>query len=304
MRVLIVGSGFVGRAVAAELVRSGDEAVVASRRRPRDCVHPWLPLDATDAAACRRAVADAAPDRLVLVHGPSDVTWCEAHPEEASRGHAGATRALAEAAQGRRIVLISTDNVFDGAAPSNDERAVPRPANAYGAAKLRAEEALLALSDTSTVLRVSLVYGADPSRTGQWLNFFEACVRQLRRHEPVAAPDDHWTTPVLVDDVAAVTRAVLAGGSTPPLLHLGGPDRLTRDAWARLIAERLGLPAGLVVPTPRARSRYASRPENACLSSVLLDSTPATRGIRVRGVREGVRLLLPEGRPAADGTPR
>jgi dTDP-4-dehydrorhamnose reductase len=303
MRVLIVGSGFVGRAVAAELVRSGDEAVLASRRPPPESAYPWIPLDATDARACRRAVADSAPDRLVLVHGPSDVTWCEAHPVEASRGHAEATRALAEAADGRRIVLISTDNVFDGVSPSNDEHAVPRPANAYGAAKLRAEEALLALSDTSTVLRVSLVYGSDPSRTGEWLNFFEGCVRQLRRHEPVAAPDDHWTTPVLVDDVAAVTRAVVLG-STPPLLHLGGPDRLARDAWARRIAERLGAPAGLVVPTPRARSRYASRPENACLSSVLLDSTPATRGIRVRGVMEGIRLLLPEGSVPADGTRR
>jgi dTDP-4-dehydrorhamnose reductase len=103
--------------------------------------------------------------------------------------------------------------------------------------------------------------------------------------------------------VAAVTRAVVLG-STPPLLHLGGPDRLARDAWARRIAERLGAPVGLVVPTPRARSRYASRPENACLSSVLLDSTPATRGIRVRGVMEGIRLLLPEGFVPADGTRR
>lgn len=65
-----------------------------------------------------------------------------------------------------------------------------------------------------------------------------------------------------------------------------------------------GSPAERVSPVPKASSRYASRPENTCLSSALLASAPATRGIRVRGAREGVRVLLPEtGSGRANGIP-
>ncbi|MFH9753875.1 SDR family oxidoreductase [Streptomyces griseus] len=303
MRVLTVGSGFVGRAVGTALAASGTDVVLASRTPLVPPPHPWLPLDATDAEACARTVERAEPDALVLVHGPSDVTWCESHPKEARDGHVGATRALVRAAAGRRIVMISTDNVFDGRAEQYDEYAATAPANAYGAAKLAAEHTLLEESDQATVLRVSLVYGLDPLRTGNWLNYFELCVRQLRLGETVQAPADQWVTPVLVDDVAAVTRAVVTAPA-PELLHLGGPERLSRARWAGLVAERLGVPAERVSPVPKASSRYASRPENTCLSSALLASAPATRGIRVRGAREGVRVLLPEtGSGRANGIP-
>lgn len=291
MRTLIVGSGLVGRAVAGTLVRAGDEAVLASRTPGAGLPAPWTAMDATDRAACARVVGAVRPDAVVLVHGPSDVTWCEEHPVRAARAHTAVAANLGATAGDRRMVLISTDNVFDGTAPVNDEAAPARPANAYGAAKLAAERKVLALVPDATVLRVSLVYGWAPAGTGSWLNFFAACVDRLRRGEPVVVPHDTWTTPVLVDDAAAVTAAVTRGPA-PRLLHLGGPDRISRAGWAEMLAEALGAPADLVVPAPRARTRYASRPVNSCLSSRLLAATPATAGIRVRGVREGIRALL------------
>ncbi|MEE1752152.1 sugar nucleotide-binding protein [Streptomyces sp. SP18CS02] len=289
-RTLIVGSGFVGRAVAARLTDSGENAVLASRRPPEAATAPWIPLDAADAASCARAVDRVRPDRLVLVHGPSDVTWCEAHPERAAALHTAATAHLTAAAPGCRTVLISTDNVFDGSSPENDESTPTAPANAYGRAKLRAERIVRETAD-GTVLRVSLVYGWEPPHTTKWLNYFSACAHRLRRGEPVEAPDDQWTTPVLAADVAAVTAAVLAAGA-PSLLHLGGPDRISRAAWAEAVADGLGVPRSLVVRVPKALGRYASRPVNTCLTSDRLEDFLAARGLRVRGVAEGVRTLL------------
>ncbi|WP_433607131.1 SDR family oxidoreductase [Dactylosporangium sp. CA-139114] len=293
MRTLIVGSGFVGRALAARLIDDGGEAVLAARRPPAApgaVPIPWMPLDVTDAEACRRAPDRAGADAMVLVHGPSDVTWCTANPRAALDGHAGAAERLADAADGRRLVLISTDNVFDGEIELPSEATPPAPANAYGRAKLAAERAL-AGRPGATVLRVSLVYGWEPEDGGKWLNFFAACAHRLRRGEPVTAPYDQWTTPVLVDDVAAVTAAVL-GAADLPLLHLGGPDRLSRADWARAIAARLGVPDELVTGVARAGGRYADRPRNSCLTSVLRHRHPATAGIAVRGVAAGARDLL------------
>ncbi|MER6348991.1 SDR family oxidoreductase [Streptomyces sp. NPDC001595] len=300
-RTLVVGSGFVGTGIAHRLAVAGEAVTLASRTpvSPPGPGADWTALDATDREACGRLLARLRPDRVVLVHGPSDVTWCEEHPELAAAAHTAVAENVAAQAGGARVVLISTDNVFDGTRPGNAEDAPVRPANAYGRAKAAAERALLGTAGDGVVLRVSLVYGHEPADAGKWLNFFSACAHRLLRGEPVTAPADQWTTPVLVDDVAEVTAAVLgARGPLPPVLHLGGPDRVSRAAWASVIAEALGARPELVVPTARAGTRYASRPENTCLTTRFLGELPATKGTAVRGVHEGARLLAGRFLPA------
>ncbi|RPE38954.1 dTDP-4-dehydrorhamnose reductase [Streptomyces sp. Ag109_O5-1] len=295
MRTLVVGSGFVGRALARHLTRSGDAAVLASRTPPGpeggDTAPDWIRLDITEDGAFGRALDATGADAVVLVHGPSDVTWCVEHPEEAMHGHAEAARQVVRAAGDRRVVFISTDNVFDGEAEAPDESDPTRPANAYGRAKLAAERILADLPDV-TLLRVSLIYGWEPADTPKWLNFFAACVHRLRADQPVTVPFDQWTTPVLIDDVVAATTALVSADSVPRLLHLGGPDRISRADWAAVIAGQLGAAPDLVVAEPRASGRYAGRPASTCLSSGLFGTHPATAGLLPRTVREGSRLLI------------
>lgn len=279
-RVLIVGAGFIGRAVATAVAAAGDEPVLASRR-PVDTGVAWRPLDVTDAEACAMTMAEVRPDAVVAVHGPSDVDWCEAHADQARHEHSQAARNLARAAAGARMLMISTDNVFDGVAESNDEFAEPRPANAYGAAKLAAEQQVHDHPD-ATVLRVSLVYGPAPADDSARANFAATCVARLRAGLPVLVPHPQWTTPVHVDDVAAVTVAALGGA--PPLLHLGGPERLSRLEWAHRLARRVAAPTELITAVPKAESTYACRPTNSCLTSRLLPDLLKQWGIRVRGV--------------------
>jgi dTDP-4-dehydrorhamnose reductase len=294
MSTLVVGSGFIGRAVARHLVHEGEKAVLASRTPPPEdggARPPWSALDVTDPDAVLRVLDATDAERIVLVHGPSDVTWIEEHPAEAMRAHAGAANTVLGAAGDRRIVFISTDNVFDGTSEAPDEATEPRPFNAYGRAK-RAAEQILAEGPATTVLRVSLVYGWEPPETTKWLNYFSSCANRLRAGERITVPSDQWTTPVLVEDVAAVTAALLPAVSAAPLVHLGGPERISRADWAGLIAREMGLPPDRVVPEPRAHGRYASRPPNTCLASTVLAVDPATAGVPVRGVHDGTRLLL------------
>ncbi|WP_084556947.1 SDR family oxidoreductase [Hamadaea tsunoensis] len=288
MRVLIVGSGFVGQAVAAAVERDGGHAVLASRR-PVPGTARWVRLDATDPAGCAQAVQRVRPDAVVAVHGPSDVTWCEQQPAAALAAHRDATRNLVRALGRTRLVLISTDNVFDGRSPDNDEETATAPANAYGAAKLAAEAELAGHPD-ATVLRVSLVYGPETARPGKRTNFAAACVRGWQADEVVPAPVDQWTTPVHVADVAAVTLAAVRGA--PPLLHLGGPERISRFDWAHRLAARLGYPAALIGPVTRDSGPYACRPANSCLTSRLLPASLDAWRLRVRGVDEGADGLV------------
>lgn len=292
MRVLVIGAGFVGTAIARAVLEQGGFALTVSRHRPPGADEvPWAPLDIMDAAACEKILCQVAPDTVVLVHGPSDVTWCEAHPEEAWRGHVSPARRIAELAGNRRVVMISTDNVFDGTQKAPAENSTPCPGNAYGHAKLAAERAI-AQAPNAVVLRVSLIYGWEPEGSSKWMNFFASCAHPLLAGRGITVPYDQWSTPVLLEDVAEATLALLRADTVPPLLHLGGPDRISRAAWATLIADRLGVATDLVSFEPRAQGRYASRPPNSGLASDLLHRHPSTAMLRVRGVREGTALLI------------
>ncbi|MEY9835693.1 sugar nucleotide-binding protein [Streptacidiphilus sp. EB103A] len=109
-----MGSGFVGRAIAARVEQHGRTAVLAPRRQ--------------------------------LIAAPEN-------PQRAGDLHSAVAANLA--ACGRRLVLISTDNVFDGSSADNDEASPGAPTNAYGRAKVAAERTIQACA-ASTVLRVRL----------------------------------------------------------------------------------------------------------------------------------------------------
>jgi dTDP-4-dehydrorhamnose reductase len=295
---LVVGAGYLAAHIGRRLRADGHHPTLSSRRPPDTPEAEglaWSPVDIGDPRRVRELVGETRPDAAVVVHGPSDVTWCERHPEQTGAAHAGGAAHLSTTLGDRRMLLISTDNVFAGHKDSHGESEPPAPANAYGRAKLAAERELLA-TGAALVLRVSLVYGWDPA--GLRPNFFTTCVQRLRAGRPVSVPDDHWNTPVLVDDVAAWSTALLGSGHTG-VLHLGGPRRLSRAAWARHLAELCDTDPGLVQPVPRSASDYACRPRNACLHSERAPRLAELDGLDPVDVLSAGARLVTTGGPAS-----
>ena len=293
-RVLIIGAGYLAGHVGQRLRALGHTAVLSSRRRPatpeaRDL--GWLPVDVSAPESIRAALTEAKPDAVVTVHGPSDITWCEANPAEAMAAHQGGAEHLAEALGGRRALMISTDNVFPGRKDSCAESEPTEPANVYGRVKLAAEDTLLATGN-AVALRVSLVYGWD--RAGLRPNFFTTCAQKLGAGQPVAVPGDHWNSPVLVDDVAAWAAALLHSEHTG-VVHLGGPRRLTRVEWARHIATGYGVDPDLVSAAPQSSTAYACRPRNACLHSERAAGIAELKGLEPVDVFEASSKLIATG---------
>ncbi|TDC68103.1 SDR family oxidoreductase [Streptomyces hainanensis] len=290
----MVGAGYLAGHVGRRLAALGHHPVLSSRHRPTTPGTrglDWLPADVVDPDSLTRLLATARADTVVTVHGPSDITWCEANPALADAAHHGGARRLAALLDGRRALMISTDNVFPGHRTSYGESDPTAPANAYGRAKLAAERALLATGN-ALALRVSLVYGWD--RAGLRPNFFTTSALRLAAGEPVAVPDDHWNTPVLADDVAAWTAALLTTEHTG-VLHLGGPRRLSRLDWARHLARAQGADPALARAAPRDDTAYACRPRNACLHSERAATVPELRGLEPVDVLEASTRLIAAG---------
>jgi len=242
VRVLITGAaGLVG----TELCRTAPTGTALHgtvRSRPAPSGVTAHAVDVSDVDAVAALLGSVAPD--VVVHTAYD----KADHEVTVAG----ARAVAEACatSGAWLVHFSTDALFDGEAAPYTEADRPSPVHAYGRAKAEAERIVRATCPDATVIRTSLVVRADGTDpTSSWV------VAALRAGERVALFTDEVRTPVLVEDLATMTWAVvgLGRGAGSGVWHLAGPERLSRAEIGRGLARRLGLDASLVdaVPSPR-----------------------------------------------------
>jgi dTDP-4-dehydrorhamnose reductase len=278
-RVLIVGTGLVGAATAAALEREGVDVVAVSRSTGVDLEAPGGP------ELLRDAIHVEAPEVVVLAHGPTSPEWCHAHPEASTTIHGGAARVAA--ASGVRVVLVSSDVVFDGEAEAFRVQDRPRPVTAYGRAKVDAERRL-ANAREAAIVRVAMVYGC--SRPGN--SFAERILRTLSAGLPTEAPVDQFVSPVFVDDVADVVAAVAMRADSPRLVHLGGPARPSRYVFALEAAWQLGVPLDLVRPVTREGTVWALRPKHSSLVTSWLPGELRRRGLVAppEGLRRTVQM--------------
>src|SRR6266699_243379 len=96
------------------------------------------PLDVTDADQVRACLAGVRPDVVFLpTNARGGVDYCEDHPEDIRSLIVGGTRnVLGAAPANARLVLYSSDYVFDGRRGPYSEDDLPAPINEYGRAKL------------------------------------------------------------------------------------------------------------------------------------------------------------------------
>jgi dTDP-4-dehydrorhamnose reductase len=125
---------------------------------------------------------------------------------------------------------------------------------------MEAEQAVLAVA-RAVVARVSLLFG--PTLCGR-PSFFDEQVSALRAGREVTLFSDEWRTPL---DCATAAQGLLAlaGSDLTGIIHLGGPERLSRLEMGQRLAAFLGVSASAIravrrqdVPAPEPRPRDVS----------------------------------------------
>jgi dTDP-4-dehydrorhamnose reductase len=118
-------------------------------------------LDLADPASVARALEAAKPDVIVSAAAYTAVDKAESESDLAHAVNGAGAGAVAQVAKtlGVPVIHISTDYVFDGTLDRPYVESDPTgPTGVYGASKLAGEQAVLAASDNSAVLRVAWVY--------------------------------------------------------------------------------------------------------------------------------------------------
>jgi dTDP-4-dehydrorhamnose reductase len=252
MRWLVTGAGgMLGRDLV-DALGAEDEVTALTRAE----------LDITDPAAVSRAVQDH--DVVVNAAGWTDVDGAEAHEAEASAVNGLGPRLLADAcaAWGARLVQVSTDYVFDGAAttPYGEESPLS-PRSAYGRSKAVGEAAVRStLPDSAYVVRTAWLYGAHGP------NFVTTMVRLEASRDVLDVVDDQRGQPTWTGDVAAATLALVRSDAPRGTYHATSSGATTWYGLARAVFEELGADPDRVRPTTTDRfPRPAARPAYSVL---------------------------------------
>jgi dTDP-4-dehydrorhamnose reductase len=242
---------------------------VLSRRTTgaRKVNHREHVLDPNDSEALANLFINLRPQAVIHTAALADIDYCEAHPTEAQAVNVGLTRAIAGfcAKHGTRLILCSTDTIFDGEHAPYKEGASTGPVNCYACTKVEAENVVRTLEPQSVIARLSLVVGLPLLGVGN--SFLPKMVAALRAGRQVEVPAREVRTPI---DVITLGRALLelAGNDFIGTIHLSGNDSLSRFEMARRIAAHFGLPLELVVPTDPAKiAGRAPRPRDVSLDN-------------------------------------
>ncbi|MEA2607105.1 MAG: dTDP-4-dehydrorhamnose reductase, partial [Chloroflexota bacterium] len=261
MRVAVTGAtGRLGRAVVTAL----EEAPFTGPFGPIAWSRAIFDLDAPETAA---ALLDRdRPEVVVHCAAWTDVDGCAREPELALRRNGEATGVLARAAAERGIdlIVVSTNEVFDGRRTDGVGYApddAPSPINPYGASKLAGEAAAVdAFSGASAVLgiaRTAWLYG--PPGNDFPAKILAAAERAASSGDPLLLVNDETGSPTYAHDVAEAIAELIGSVAVAGIHHLVNGGRASRADWARELLRQ----SGVTIPTedvPAATWPRASTP--------------------------------------------
>lgn len=281
MKVLVTGGGGqLGRAMSRRARATGHEVVAL------DVEH----LDVCDAPSIDGVLTGQQPDLVINAAAYTAVDKAETERERAfAVNELGASNlARACAAAGRRLLHVSTDYVFDGAAAlPYPEDADTGPLGVYGQSKRAGERHVHAAG--GTVVRTSWLFEAGgPS-------FVHTILRLCQERPVLRVVSDQQGCPTWADDLADALLTLGASATREATYHFCNDGATTWHGFATAIVaearrlrpvlcERIDAITTAEYPTPARRPMYS-----------VLDTTRIRRhGVSPRSWRPGLERVVAE----------
>lgn len=258
------GTGMVGSNLIKVAVERHSASVFAT-------VHRWPPsppvpfeyevVDMLDGERLAQTVRAFRPDAIVHCAILKGLRQLGQDRKLAWRAYVDTTRTLAETARevGAKMILVSTDWVFDGTQGPADETTPPNPINYYGVLKVVGETLIAAACPNWAVARVAGVSGvhwarpAEPMRQNPGFGaLMNAVVETLRASQSFTVWDrdvNLQATPTLASEAAEMIVRIIQRDKTG-IFHCCGGEGATRLHLARATAEGFDYDPSLIRSGP------------------------------------------------------
>lgn len=251
MKLFITGgSGRVGSMLCERAVQKGFEVYsnYHSYRVIRTGV-TFLQLDISKRDEVEHALRTLRPDRLIHTAAIAQ----ENKPSLLQAVNVEGTRHIAECCAGEDVhmVYLSTDIAFDGQKGMYTEDDDVNPRGDYPASKVKGEQIVNEICPDSSILRIAINYGWSERRNTflEWLlkeafSRKSVCLFKDQKRSLISLPD-------LADAILEVSSKRLGG-----VLHLGGPEPMTRYDFGLKVARHFSFPEEWLVPVTMEQMHY------------------------------------------------
>ena len=263
-RHLVVGAdGLIGQALVAHLDQLGEDVLETTRRSDtptkrrlfldleRDIAN-WLPpLGVTHAYLCAAVTS---------------TEECRRKPSETMRVNVEATETIARklVASGAFVVLLSSNQVFDGSRPFCKADEPLCPVTEYGRQKAEIEQRLANCGNSLAIVRMTKVIPPE-------FKLFQTWLKALDAGDSVTPYLDKFFAQLPLS-FTVETLAEIARRRLPGVIQISGNRDITYEQAARHIVRQLGRRQFLVKPIaePRSGERVAETPSYTTLDTTRL----------------------------------
>lgn len=235
MRILLTGpNGFVGARIA----------LAAS------CI-PCPSLRSARLENVLRIVEESRPEAIIHTAAISDMGACERDPESSWHANVEIPLLLARAAQGAKLVMFSTDQVYNGNSnpgPYWEDEPIS-PVNVYSRHKAEMEQRVLELRPDAVMLRATWMYDMPLYQVDNRGNFLMNIIKASLAGKPAAWSKQEFRGITYVRETAekALKALMLPGG----VYNFGSETTLSMFDTARFLRDQLGIRGELQEIGPR-----------------------------------------------------
>ena len=243
MRVLIIGgTGIIGSCLQKSLAKNAHEVVITSRKSNVTNGSTLL-INLENISESVQTIRNAGKfDAVVLSAGVSSIRACRVNPEATSLVNVDAQVAIARellSISSSKIILISSNRVFDGSTELTKIMSAYSPTTEYGRQKSQAETELLSLGESVKIVRFSKVISENTALIVDWFS-------KLSSNEKISAFVDMAISPITVDAAVDVIERVLLG-ECDPVVQFSASDEISFFELACVIANYANSPLSNVV---------------------------------------------------------
>jgi dTDP-4-dehydrorhamnose reductase len=188
-----------------------------------------------------------------------------------------------------RLIYTSTDQIFDGEKGNYGVEDLPHPINFYGDSKWEAENEISEnlITKNHVIARIGLMYGFN---LNQRTNFFDAIYLALKNQTSVPLYSDQFRSMISVANTAECLLE-LAQGNYNGILHVAGPERISRYDFGVRMAKHLKLSDKPLSKVKMADVKtHAKRPADVTFDISLTRTILKTP---LLGISEGLREIFP-----------
>ena len=287
--LILGGNGLIGKNLARILSERGADFALTSRNP--EGLQNALQCDILSRDDLESVFAKTRPDIVInATNLAGGVDFCEHNPDKAEAFHLTANINIGQLCKqhGSKMVMISTDYVFDGENPPYAEEDATNPLNNYGKFKLKAEQWMQENLEDSLVARTTNVYGWDPESPTP--NFLIGVYRRWQDGEETVVPSFLLGNPTHAYNLSEAILS-LVDLNQKGLFHVVGSSLANRLEWVQGFASRLNRDDVVIKENPTPPEGMIPRPLE---SDLKIDKFKSVSPVELWSMDRGLDFFIEE----------